>query len=162
MKVCKVCGKSFKERHYNQTLCSDECKIKSKKEVRAKYKKTEKGLESTKRWQKSERFKNNEKIYRQKPQAKAKAVERTARHIKKNTEAKNNKKRGDSIYQKTRKHSLKDWWLDESKYGCRACGSKENLTVDHIIPKTKGGTDDTWNLQCLCKTCNSKKGNRSC
>ena len=37
---------------------------------------------------------------------------------------------------------------------CRYCKSKENLTIDHKIPKSRGGTDDISNLQCLCGRCN--------
>lgn len=33
------------------------------------------------------------------------------------------------------------------------------LTVDHIIPKSKGGPDDLENLQPMCTKCNTKKGN---
>lgn len=33
------------------------------------------------------------------------------------------------------------------------------LTVDHIIPKSKGGTNDLENLQPMCAKCNFKKGN---
>ena len=32
------------------------------------------------------------------------------------------------------------------------------LTVDHIIPRSKGGTDDLDNLQPMCYLCNTKKG----
>ena len=33
-----------------------------------------------------------------------------------------------------------------------------NLTVDHIKPQSKGGTDHPNNLQLLCQACNSTKG----
>lgn len=44
------------------------------------------------------------------------------------------------------------------KFQCVHCNCKENLTIDHIIPVSKGGKDDIENLQILCKSCNSKKG----
>lgn len=43
---------------------------------------------------------------------------------------------------------------------CAYCGQHRNIkymTVDHIIPLSKGGTDDTENLQCTCKMCNRLK-----
>ena len=44
---------------------------------------------------------------------------------------------------------------------CQYCGSSENLTVDHIIPKSKGG-ESTWhNLVTACNRCNNKKDNKS-
>jgi len=33
----------------------------------------------------------------------------------------------------------------------------DDLTVDHIIPKAKGGTDARENLQVLCRPCNAAK-----
>lgn len=48
-------------------------------------------------------------------------------------------------------------------YRCVSCGgwfSKSQITVDHKIPKRKGGTDDMWNLQPMCKHCNSSKRDR--
>lgn len=43
---------------------------------------------------------------------------------------------------------------------CLQCGSTEDLTLDHIIPRSVGGTDDPENLQTLCRRCNSGKNNR--
>lgn len=43
---------------------------------------------------------------------------------------------------------------------CLHCGSTENLSIDHIIPISKGGKDQAKNYQTLCKTCNVKKGNK--
>ena len=47
---------------------------------------------------------------------------------------------------------------------CKACNvrfSKRNLTLDHIVPRGKGGPDIPANLQLLCGACNSEKGTRS-
>ena len=58
-------------------------------------------------------------------------------------------------------HKLK-WkiWLRDN-FTCQHCGSRENLTVDHISPESKGGQTTKDNLQTLCRECNSKKGNKS-
>jgi hypothetical protein len=40
---------------------------------------------------------------------------------------------------------------------CILCGSKSNLTVDHIIAYSRGGAHDISNFQCLCAKCNREK-----
>ena len=37
------------------------------------------------------------------------------------------------------------------------CGSKDNLTIDHVIPRCKGGTDFSKNVVCCCHNCNQDK-----
>ena len=44
--------------------------------------------------------------------------------------------------------------------GCRVMFPFRNMTVDHIVPQSRGGSDHIENLQLLCGACNSKKGTR--
>ena len=61
---------------------------------------------------------------------------------------------------KTYKHTL--FGLQEGKCnGCEVLFPFRNMTIDHIIPRSRGGTDDPDNLQLLCGACNSTKGNRT-
>lgn len=43
-------------------------------------------------------------------------------------------------------------------YACLHCGATEDLSLDHIIPWSKGGPDNYENFQTLCRSCNSRKG----
>lgn len=43
---------------------------------------------------------------------------------------------------------------------CLHCGTIENLTLDHIIPLSKGGSGKIDNLQTLCQPCNLKKADK--
>lgn len=43
---------------------------------------------------------------------------------------------------------------------CQECGSSNELTIDHKTALVNGGTNNDENLQLLCKTCNSRKGDR--
>ena len=45
-------------------------------------------------------------------------------------------------------------------YGVTELNRVVKLTVDHIVPVSKGGTNDISNLQLLCETCNHIKDNR--
>jgi len=47
---------------------------------------------------------------------------------------------------------------------CQYCGkglTKSNMTIDHIIPKVKGGKTTWGNVVCACKACNLRKGSKS-
>ncbi len=67
---------------------------------------------------------------------------------------------GQVPHYRTQKHTL--FGLQEGICnGCRIAFPFRNFTVDHIIPRSRGGTDHPENLQLLCAACNSLKGNRT-
>ena len=43
---------------------------------------------------------------------------------------------------------------------CVYCSSSEDLTVDHVLPVSKGGKSTWMNCVCSCKSCNWKKGDK--
>lgn len=60
-------------------------------------------------------------------------------------------------YTQTEWYALCNWFGNM----CLACGAKNVLTVDHVIPLSKGGSNGVENLQPLCRSCNSKKSARA-
>jgi predicted restriction endonuclease len=54
------------------------------------------------------------------------------------------------------RQSIKEKW----NYKCAYCGSEENLTLDHIMPRSKGGSDRITNVICACRECNNSKGHQ--
>jgi 5-methylcytosine-specific restriction endonuclease McrA len=44
---------------------------------------------------------------------------------------------------------------------CQYCGLGKDLTLDHVIPRSKGGRSTWKNLVTACKTCNASKGDYS-
>ncbi len=49
--------------------------------------------------------------------------------------------------------------LERFRNECAHCGTSAELTVDHVIPLSRGGSNDWTNLQPLCHPCNSVKCN---
>jgi len=53
-------------------------------------------------------------------------------------------------------------WRDQNK--CQYCAKEEEskvLTIDHVLPRSKGGKNTWENLVAACKKCNQKKGDRT-
>ena len=42
---------------------------------------------------------------------------------------------------------------------CQYCGSRSSLTVDHVVPRSKGGLSSWENIVASCAPCNRRKGN---
>ncbi len=42
---------------------------------------------------------------------------------------------------------------------CQYCGARSNLTVDHVVPRSKGGSSSWENIVASCAPCNRRKGN---
>ncbi len=63
--------------------------------------------------------------------------------------------------------------LQRDNYRCIYCGisagerqgnkvvGKDEMTLDHIIPRSRGGRNTWGNTACACPACNSRKGNRT-
>jgi len=46
------------------------------------------------------------------------------------------------------------------RWTCQYCGSRSTLTVDHVIPRCKGGPSTWDNIVAACAPCNRRKGDR--
>jgi len=57
-----------------------------------------------------------------------------------------------------RDKKIRDHVFERDGYECLSCYTKDNLSLDHIIPVSMGGPNTLDNLQTLCSRCNSKKG----
>ncbi len=46
-------------------------------------------------------------------------------------------------------------------FSCVYCGAKEDLTFDHVVPRSKGGRTTWTNIVAACSPCNLRKGGRT-
>ena len=96
--ICKYCSSLFRQKHFNQTLCSDVCRLHARRVSKRRHKLTEKGIATESRWIGSERRKANERGYRKKPQARKKAVARVLKYHEQYEYARIGKRQSDRIF----------------------------------------------------------------
>lgn len=51
--------------------------------------------------------------------------------------------------------------MKRDQFQCQYCGSGRNLTLDHILPRSRGGDSSWGNLVTACIRCNNGKGDRT-
>lgn len=180
-KQCVVCGSSFKA--HKRTTCSLKCYyILNRDAFKKRYTENkDKHIEGLKRFKdrNPDYFKEYNKKYRaeNKERLNAAARERSRKEenkVKKAIRSKEYKKnnpdkvaeqrhlRRARLWKANGSHTPKEWEDLKEKYGniCLCCREKKPLTVDHVIPLSKGGTNDIENIQPLCVSCNSRKGTK--
>jgi 5-methylcytosine-specific restriction endonuclease McrA len=89
--------------------------------------------------------------------------------IRKKHWAKNNpeKIRAQTERRRIRKLQNKEYLITEKEYKklylqpCVYCGSKKRITMDHVIPISRGGTHGIGNLVPACLSCNSSKRDKT-
>jgi 5-methylcytosine-specific restriction endonuclease McrA len=58
-------------------------------------------------------------------------------------------------------YEIREYLLEKWGRNCVYCGKKDTpLEIEHIVPRSKGGTNRISNLTLACNSCNQKKGNR--
>ena len=59
-------------------------------------------------------------------------------------------------------YEVREYLLEKFQRKCAYCGKTDvPVEIEHIIPKSRGGSDGISNLALACHTCNQKKGNRT-
>lgn len=58
--------------------------------------------------------------------------------------------------------NIRHFILERDKFTCVYCGDKHGpFEVDHVMPRSRGGTNQETNLVCACRTCNRSKKDRT-
>jgi hypothetical protein len=57
--------------------------------------------------------------------------------------------------------TIREWEREqELPHECVFCGSRDNLSSDHLIPRNRGGDDSADNLVLACRSCNSSRNDK--
>jgi len=183
-RFCLRCGVEFTPTQRNQRYC-DPCRPLHRQEYQKEYKKTQKTL-IHKRYHQTRvdviQPPPDPHVYNR-PLKRVLQVRDSVRrwrqkhpeqHRKRNSEWRSankdkvnfmNRRRERQIRGVTGNFTWDEWEETKAKFNhtCPSCGKSEpeiKLTVDHIVPLSKGGTNYIDNIQPLCGRCNSSKFNK--
>jgi 5-methylcytosine-specific restriction endonuclease McrA len=95
--------------------------------------------------------------YLERLQDRKRAAERKRRSV----DVKNLAEKINAFEQITAQETVNDFVKRKFNHQCVYCLSTLDLSVDHLIPVSQNGTEDLQNLVCACKSCNSRKRNRT-
>lgn len=70
------------------------------------------------------------------------------------------RKTGDPFYKTQKWRDLRAYVLVRDGFICAYCRGPAH-TVDHVVPRSKGGPDGSENLVAACRSCNSEKNDRA-
>lgn len=167
----KAINKSYKERNrqsYLQSRKKSHEKLKDKERKYAKENSVKYRLALSK-WRAKNPRGNREREYelnryKQNPTKKIASASRYQKKYKEKKYAINHKRR--AMLRGVEVHHTETEWIymkEFYKNKCLRCYKSEPdiiLTKDHVIPLSKGGNNSIENIQPLCSSCNSSKGNR--
>jgi len=128
---CKTCCKEYNREYY------EENKEKERERGREYYKQNrEKMIEQANEWNRNNPDKRSKIMSRQNAKRRARKRENG----------------GDGV-------TADDWreMVDRAQGECVYCGSSEELTIDHVVPISRGGKDDPCNVVPACSQCNYDK-----
>lgn len=170
-RACDHCGASFKTRDSRKRFCSKKCNCafwfqrhpERVRELNRRWVSQNKDRRATRR--REHRLENAEAI-REYNRA-YHAQNRESVHERQRTWKKANPAAGlaANVRRRARKlgaqgsHTTAEWLAicKKQRGKCADCKLRKPLARDHVVPLSRGGTDFAYNIQGLCKSCNSRK-----
>ena len=165
--VCKICVKKYQQANHSKMIGAAYRWRNNNPEKQRNAVKTwaKKNKEKRIAYSKKYRISNPEKSKASSQNWKDRNRERTRQYARQ--WAKDNREKDVARVQRRRAringtqgaYTKEEWdnLCEKYNYKCLACGEAKPLTVDHIIPLTKGGLNDISNIQPLCAKCNLAK-----
>ena len=165
---CEPCRASSKERRrlikleYNRRRRKENPEIHRAAVCSWRERNREKSVAQARKWnvENRERYNANMKSWRERN--KEKVAEQNRKQREKNPEARkvnDHKRRALKLENGVFEMSKRDWnrLVARYDYCCAYCREHKDLTMDHVIPLSRGGRHSIGNIVPACRSCNSKK-----